>query len=709
MEPVNAESSNPTANVSVGELIEKAAAPIPEVWSLKTFIAANPLKDLLHLPIERAIEKSIEIDHYASATLPHFEQVNRQLIKWLIPYIDQGQVAVPMPGKEKGFYGVWRDLVMYDRTFDKRKKRIRDSLDRLPPNPDQAILKALNVLEIPFKQWENYLTLSLAALPGWAGWIKGQMKRPRPKITLDELLAVRLSLQLLYPKRQQPPTMGPPSFNIDSIKGLEEAFLLSLLRKLDLSSPRPPIKRKAQFLFCIDVRSELLRRTLEESEGLETFGCAGFFGLPIHYFPRDAAKGYAGCPVILNPQADVYETLMEGQEIRARREKGVIGWKKRLKAMHHSLKYHFGTSFILAEASGFLSGLTMCFRTFFSKYKIKTSRPRTAIRIGSVDDHPVLIDAIASLLKTIGLTDRFSPFVVVCGHGSETTNNPYASSLQCGACGGNEGKGNAATFATLLNDKSVRQRLKEKGITVPATTRFIAAQHQTTTDEMVFFHEPVASEKWDRIKKEVKKATLKCGNRRHRGQGNKRSRDWSEVRPEWGLARNGALIIGPRSLTAAADLEGRCFLQSYDDEKDHDGSRLEEILLGPLVVAHWINAQYLFSSLFPNRYGSGNKITHNLVGKIGVMQGNGSDLMDGLPMQSVFINDTDLYHEPLRLTVVIRAPLKRVKTVLNKQPSIRQLFTNQWAFVTVIDPRESSIFHLSSDHRWEKVDMPTET
>ncbi|NDF48163.1 MAG: DUF2309 family protein, partial [Nitrosopumilaceae archaeon] len=59
--------------------------------------------------------------------------------------------------------------------------------------------------------------------------------------------------------------------------------------------------------------------------------------------------------------------------------------------------------------------------------------------------------------------------------------------------------------------------------------------------------------------------------------------DWAQVRPEWGLARNAAFIIAPRDLTSSLDLDGRCFLHSYDYKKDPEGVFLTTILGGLLA------------------------------------------------------------------------------------------------------------------------------
>jgi len=182
-----------------------------------------------------------------------------------------------------------------------------------------------------------------------------------------------------------------------------------------------------------------------------------------------------------------------------------------------------------------------------------------------------------------------------------------------------------------------------------------------------------------------------------------RALDWAQVRPEWGLARNAAFIVAPRSWTQRLNLEGRSFLHSYEWEKDNDGSSLTTILTAPLVVAQWINAQYLFSSLDNVTFGGGSKITQNITGKIGIMQGNASDLMHGLPLQSVYKSDNEAYHKPMRLTVMVYAPKTHIDPIIKQQAILQKLFGNGWVHLICQDPKEKQRFSLQRDLTWAKL------
>ena len=101
-------------------------------------------------------------------------------------------------------------------------------------------------------------------------------------------------------------------------------------------------------------------------------------------------------------------------------------------------------------------------------------------------------------------------------------------------------------------------------------------------------------------------------------------------------------------------------------------------MTAPMIVTNWINMQYYASTVDPRRFGSGNKTLHNVVGgRIGVFEGNGGDLRIGLAKQSLH-NGQAWQHQPLRLSVVIDAPRERIQAVIDKHPTVANLFSNGW-------------------------------
>jgi uncharacterized protein YbcC (UPF0753/DUF2309 family) len=297
-----------------------------------------------------------------------------------------------------------------------------------------------------------------------------------------------------------------------------------------------------------------------------------------------------------------------------------------------------------------------------------------------------------AVLKAMSLTGPFARLVLLAGHGSSTVNNPHASGLDCGACGGHTGEANARVATAILNDARVREGLRTRGIDIPSDCWFIGALHDTTTDVVKLFDEEDVPASLSGDLAQLKERLLEAGHLARLERSAllsikdatsvdqavvARSKDWSQVRPEWGLAANAAFIAAPRSFTRGLNLSGRAFLHSYAHVQDSSYRVLELIMTAPMVVASWINLQYYGSTVNNAAFGSGNKVLHNIVGQLGVLEGNAGDVRVGLPWQSVH-DGTRFVHEPLRLNVFIAAPEVAMDDIMRRHAGVCDLVTNGW-------------------------------
>ncbi len=602
---------------------------------------------------------------------------------------------------------------------------------------------------------------------------------------------------------------------------------LSLVHESDAKQEKPEFSRPpAQGIFCIDVRSEGFRRHLEEVGGNETFGFAGFFGIPICFQRFGSEQESDQCPVLLKPKHRVREIPRAYQGKAAEKFLERQNLAKTGHALLHDLKENVITPYVMVEAIGWFFGFRLFGQTIAPAwYRTLTAwlKEWLAIPIGTTltvdklsqeeaeemvaSEHRAVIyrllierygrlglavshdqvdqlrrqalyqlerdsteeDSLYRLLgwnavgheqflgelrkdfgihhravsrrmhritqggftaneqayfvetalRIIGFTKGFARLVLICAHGSESENNPYESALDCGACGGNEGIANARAFVAMANKPRVRQLLAQKNILIPPDTHFLPGQHNTTTDEVELYdlEDVPATHRKDlqRLQHDLEEAGHRNSQerlgrfpdeggipslRRSPGLAKRRGLDWSQVRPEWGLSRHSAFIIGRRLLTRGLNLEGRTFLHSYDYLQDPTGKYLEIIMTAPLIVGNWINMEHYFSTVDPEVYGAGSKVYHNVVGRFGVMYGSQSDLRIGLPLQTVY-DGPKPYHEPMRLFAIIEAPLERISVIIARQNLLQKLIGNQWINLVALDPvtMEFFLYHSSDDWR----------
>ncbi|MCA9066700.1 MAG: DUF2309 domain-containing protein, partial [Planctomycetaceae bacterium] len=483
----------------------------------------------------------------------------------------------------------------------------------------------------------------------------------------------------------------------------------------------------AQMVFCIDVRSERIRRHLEATSGsIATFGFAGFFGLPMEFVPLGETGGVSHVPVLISPQFTVQQEVEESGTT----EKAAVIQRRNFGRFLRKAWKEFQTSsascFSFVESTGVFYGVQLVARSTGWGTSLTNLMDRLADG-GRSSGAPALrglhqqgittsrqADLAESILRGIGIVQEFGRLVVFCGHSSETENNPLKAGLDCGACGGHSGEPNARLAARLLNQQSIRQSLRNRGIDIPNDTWFVAALHNTTTDTLEFFDAQEIPESHRDALKELRQITINASQHTRLERLSqlpgpqaddlfRRSRDWAEVRPEWGLAGNAAFVAAPRSLTGAVSLDGRVFLHSYDSTNDPEFAVLEKIMTAPLIVAHWINMQYYASTVDPAHMGSGSKTVHNVVGQFGILSGNGGDLMTGLPWQSVH-DGTTFRHQPLRLLAVIAAPREGIETIIERHEVLANILSNGWVHLVAVDDGE--YFRFTEQRTWDQIARP---
>ena len=679
------------------------------------------------------------------------QAITQQVSQTCASFFDEHQ-ADWQPQRGEGLYAFWRDTLAHDHGIGilMGLPDLSERLHVLPETAADAQRLMLQRLDLPQPVWPDYLEAVLLTVNGWASWCAylGWQARleARHDPHLRDLLAIRLAwgaivlesrndadaqraLSALTREWACAPeriAQAEETLLVDEVwqLALEIGYQRQLMRRLTFASPsgaaaHTAIDVEVQAVFCIDVRSEPLRRALEATwPAIQTIGFAGFFGLPLAYTPLATTARRPQLPGLLAPTLEAVdrvrddteldeggETLLERSVLEARRRR--FAWGDQWSAASRWPQSAF--SFVEAAGVGYLGKLSRWLKPSAASrasddYSGLPSRYRHMCRptlqnIG-LDER---VSLAASILHPMGLDRHQAPLVLLVGHGSQSENNAHAAALDCGACCGQTGEVNARVLAGLLNDHAVRAGLRLRGVAITEETTFVAALHNTTTDDIEGFDldglPPAARRRWDRLKEVLAQAgdqvrrerAVALGLDPQAGYGQlltamrRRANDGAQTRPEWGLAGNASFIIASRHRTAGVVLDGRSFLHDYDASRDEDGSVLEALMTAPMLVTHWINWQYHASTSDPSRLGSGNKVLHNVVGgRIGVFEGNGGDLRIGLSRQS--LNDGVRWmHEPLRLTVVIEAPVDAIDRVIGRHDVLRHLLDNGWLHLLAID------------------------
>ncbi len=659
---------------------------------------------------------------------------------WAGAWFDQGQALWAAP-RSRGAWAEYRAFATQDITPEiAGLKQFAQFVADAPDEPLRAISGSTQRLGLSPESLATYYHQLLQGLAGWSQSARYLLFQAELAGGSDDTAVSLLAICLLWEEAlfvqsrasveadwqttvaahaQRP--VADTDDRIDALLQLaaERGAQRSLMRTLTNPSSQAENSQQGrprlQAAFCIDVRSERFRRALEGLDPtIRTLGFAGFFGVSAQHrrFASDVPE--RRLPVLLNPDL---ESVSGGVEERADDHKARLA--SRVLRAWGRFKFAAVSSFAFVESMGPVY-LVKLVRDALGATS-EESEPDPTPRLVPQPDATAATNMAETVLRAMSLTEDFAPVVLLLGHGATVVNNPQASGLHCGACGGYQGDANARLLASLLNDPKARQGLEDRGIQIPADTVFLAGLHDTVTDQVTLYDlDPgaeVAENQMATIREWLETAGALCRQERALtlpGSSTceavkSRSRRWSEVRPEWALAGCQAFIAAPRQRTAGKDLGGSTFLHDYAwrDDEAQDFAVLELILTAPVVVASWINLQYYGSTVAPEHFGSGNKLLHNVVGGMGVFEGNAGVLRGGLAWQSVHDGER-FVHEPLRLTVVVEAPRSAIDDILARHDEVRTLFDRGWITLIVLDSEGRPSHRYLRVNNWISLDEDPE-
>lgn len=664
------------------------------------------------------------------------EQVHPTVFRLVANYLDQGIAAISMAHHAHDFWSALRSQLKTARPAG-LSRNASDWILRY--EPESLIENLLEKLLPNGADRRIFLLELLMAARGWSGLIAQIEENPAclnyaRRITLAQYVALYIAIlsdlafKTSYRREEivcendhgryleQPVPEETEAERVARYwhEAMEWSYYLEALAAIAenarMTRGRSSAAGDAEFqaIFCIDDRECSVRRYLEElSDGIETFGTPGFFGIDAVYQGPFDAISIKQCPVPVKPRHRI-------RGVAVGKRKVPLG-RLEMNLWHRHANGLFA-GWLVSLFFGLVSLVRLVFsvhrptRTFAMASSFAAHEDHTRLHYERAESEPAqdgfyegytvgeMAERVARVLRQIGLTHSFAPIVAVVGHGSSSTNNPYFAAYDCGACSGRPGLVNARAFALMANRADVRSLLARAGIRIPEKTRFVGAIHDTARDEIALLDVELIG---DEYRTDLAKLTrlftqaleLNALERTRRfaivdfpeteraavKEVRQRTEMLFEPRPEYNHATNALAVVGRRSLTENLFLDRRAFFNSYDPAADRDGSILNGILTPLVPVCGGINLEYFFSRVDNSVYGAGSKLPHNVFSLVGVGNGSEGDLRTGLPEQMIEI------HDPVRLLIVIEQRREIVERVLAQNAAVRDWIDHAWVHLVVYD------------------------